>query len=146
MLDNTTTASTTPLGQMLADFVERVPGVVASLLVTADGLVSEYAGPEEWDADTLAAGVSGIASLAAGMFPGASGRMLQTVVEHEDGALFVMRADGPTQMPGMVGALLAVRSTPEADPQVVGYEMGQWIDGMRAHLRDRVRSAPQPVL
>ncbi|MEU2086609.1 roadblock/LC7 domain-containing protein [Streptomyces albus] len=140
------TDHTTVLGQMLADFVDRVPGVVASVLVTADGLISECAGLTEEEADTMAAGISGIASLSKGVFLEAPGQVQQTVIEHDAGTLFIMRADGPTQMPGMVGAVLAVRCTPQADPGVVGYAMGQWIGSMREHLQDHVRSAPPSAL
>ncbi|MFE6412218.1 roadblock/LC7 domain-containing protein [Streptomyces sp. NPDC057837] len=130
------------LGQMLADFVDRVPGVAAAVLVTADGLVNQYAGLSETDADTIAAGISGIASLSSGIFLGAPGRVQQTAVEHDSGTFFIMRADGPEQVPNMVGALLAVRTSSTADPGVVGYEMLQWIDRMRTHLQDPVRTTP----
>ncbi|MGW6145497.1 roadblock/LC7 domain-containing protein [Streptomyces sp. NPDC055140] len=130
------------LGQMLADFVDRVPGVVASVLVTSDGLVTEFHGLSVTDADTLAAGVSGLASLASGVFLKAPGQVQQTAIEHDSGALFIMRADGPEQVPNMVGALLAVRTSTAADAGLVGYEMIQWIERMRAHLLNPVRTAP----
>ncbi|WP_327357726.1 roadblock/LC7 domain-containing protein [Streptomyces sp. NBC_01304] len=132
------------LGQMLADFGERIPGVTGSVLVTADGLVHEYAGIEEIDADRLAAGVSGIAALVKGIFQGMPGQVQQTVMEHDGGSLFIMRADGPEQVRNMVGAVLAVRTNPTADASLVGYEMLQWIDRMRTHLHNPVRSTESP--
>ncbi|WP_369362153.1 roadblock/LC7 domain-containing protein [Streptomyces sp. CG4] len=135
------TDSLSALGQMLAGFVDRVSGVAASVLVTSDGLVSEYAGLSETDADTLAAAVSGLASLSSGVFLDAPGQVQQTAIEHDSGTLFIMRADGPKQVPDMVGALLAVRTSSTADVGVVGYEMRQWIGRMREHLLNPVRSA-----
>jgi predicted regulator of Ras-like GTPase activity (Roadblock/LC7/MglB family) len=140
MSQHTTELST--LGQMLADFVDRVPGVTASVLVTSDGLINEFHGLSETDADTLAAAVSGIAALSSGVFLDAPGQVQQTAVEHDSGTLVIMRADGPEQVPNMVGALLAVRTSSTADAGVVGYEMLQWIDRMRAHLQNPVRSTP----
>ncbi|MFD7615551.1 roadblock/LC7 domain-containing protein [Streptomyces sp. NPDC059802] len=136
------TTELTALGQLLADFVNRVPGVEVAVLVTSDGLAKEHAGLSDKDADRLAAGVSGLASLSSGVFDGAPGKVQQTAIEHDSGALFIMRADGPHTVPHMIGALLAVRTTATADMGAVGYEMRQWIEQMYAHLLDPVRSAP----
>ncbi|WP_435059237.1 roadblock/LC7 domain-containing protein [Streptomyces sp. bgisy060] len=139
------TKELSPLGQMLADFVDHTPGAVASVLVTSDGLVDEFHGLPEEGADTLAAAVSGIASLANGVFRDAPGEVQQSVVEHDSGTLFVMRAKVPPQVKSKVGSLLAVLTNETADAGVVGYEMLQWIERMHEHLLNPVRTATRPV-
>src|SRR5439155_25099972 len=85
---------TTPqdLGWLLANFADRVPGVAHAIAVSADGLLLASSRDLPRDrADQLSAIASGLVSLtqgAARCFEG--GAVLQTVVEMDNGFLFLM--------------------------------------------------------
>ena len=84
--------STQDLGWLLANFADRVPGVAHAIAVSADGLLLAASRDLPRDrADQLAAIASGLVSLtqgAARCFEG--GAVLQTVVEMDNGFLFLM--------------------------------------------------------
>src|SRR3979409_1451740 len=84
--------STQDLGWLLANFADRVPGVAHAIAVSADGLLLAASRDLPRDrADQLAAISSGLVSLtqgAARCFEG--GAVLQTVVEMDNGFLFLM--------------------------------------------------------
>src|SRR3954469_5609183 len=84
--------STQDLGWLLANFADRVPGVAHAIAVSADGLLLAASRDLPRDrADQLAAIASGLVSLtqgAARCFEG--GAELQTVVEMDNGFLFLM--------------------------------------------------------
>src|SRR3978361_1143637 len=84
--------STQDLGWLLANFADRVPGVAHAIAVSADGLLLAASRDlPRARADQLAAIASGLVSLtqgAARCFEG--GAVLQTVVEMDNGFLFLM--------------------------------------------------------
>ena len=99
--------STQDLGWLLANFADRVPGVAHAIAVSADGLLLASSRDLPRDrADQLAAIASGLVSLtqgAARCFEG--GAVLQTVVEMDNGFLFLMSISD-----GSSFAVLAARS------------------------------------
>ena len=109
--------STQDLGWLLANFADRVPGVAHAIAVSADGLLLAASRDLPRDrADQLSAISSGLVSLtqgAARCFEG--GAVLQTVVEMDNGFLFLMSISD-----GSSFAVLAARS---CDVGQVGYEM-----------------------
>ncbi|MFD8339872.1 roadblock/LC7 domain-containing protein [Streptomyces solisilvae] len=130
----------TPLYQMgwLADrFVERVPGVTKTLLGTRDGLpLLASSNMHKDEAATVAANISGMFALACGI-PGPDGQSppaKQILMERPDCQLFVMvagrgQAAAFSHHPeehrgGSVDTVLAGFAEPDAEPGVIGYEMG----------------------
>ena len=99
--------TTQDLGWLLANFADRVPGVAHAVAVSADGLLLAASRDLPRDrADQLAAIASGLVSLtqgAARCFEG--GAVLQTVVEMDNGFLFLMSISD-----GSSFAVLAARS------------------------------------
>ena len=99
--------TTQDLGWLLANFADRVPGVAHAVAVSADGLLLASSRDLPRDrADQLAAISSGLVSLtqgAARCFEG--GAVLQTVVEMDNGFLFLMSISD-----GSSFAVLAARS------------------------------------
>ena len=99
--------STQDLSWLLANFADRVPGVAHAIAVSADGLLLAASRDLPRDrADQLAAIASGLVSLtqgAARCFEG--GAVLQTVVEMDNGFLFLMSISD-----GSSFAVLAARS------------------------------------
>src|ERR1700759_2420224 len=117
------------LDWLVTRFTREVPGVAHALLVSVDGLpiaASEHLPRER--ADQLAAGASGLASLATGaaqLFEG--GQVLQSVVEMENGYLLLMRVGD--------GSHLATLATTAGDIGQIGYG--------RAVLGERVGNVVQ---
>ncbi len=105
------------LNFLLANFVQKVPGVVDAVVVSADGLLMAMSeGLGRAGADQLAAVSSGLTSLtdgAARCFGG--GNVNQIVVELDGGfMLFMAISDGSS---------LAVLADESCDIGVTGYEM-----------------------
>lgn len=124
------------LDWLLEGFCGRVPGAEGAVLLSSDGLGKAWHAMSKDDADTLAAVVSGIYSLAKGVGklqgkPGAGVR--QVVTELSSGFLFVMGAGQ--------GSSLGVLCSPEADYGVVGYEMNQLVESVAEHLATAVRTS-----
>ncbi|GAA2505759.1 hypothetical protein Ahu01nite_042640 [Winogradskya humida] len=126
--------STQDLGWLLANFADRVPGVAHAIAVSADGLLLAASRDLPRDrADQLAAIASGLVSLtqgAARCFEG--GAVLQTVVEMDNGFLFLMSISD-----GSSFAVLAARS---CDVGQVGYEMALLVD----RVGEALTPAPRP--
>ena len=105
------------LNWVISNFVERVPGVSHTIVVSADGLlIAASEGLARDRADQLAAVASGLASLtqgAARIFEG--GAVTQTVVEMARGFLYVMAISD--------GSVMATLASPESDMGLIGYEM-----------------------
>jgi predicted regulator of Ras-like GTPase activity (Roadblock/LC7/MglB family) len=122
-------------GWLVNDFAERVPGVAHAVVVSADGLLLTASNRLPLDrADQLAAVASGLVSLtqgAARCFEG--GAVLQTVVEMDNGFLFLMSISD-----GSSFAVLAARS---CDVGQVGYEMALLVDRVGEALTPAPRSA-----
>ena len=131
------------LNWLVTNFVERVPSVAHSIVVSADGLPLAFSKGFPADrADQLAAITSGLTSLtqgAARVFEG--GPVTQTVVEMKAGLLFVMTISG--------GSSLAVLASAECDMGLVAYEMALLVGqagrtltpGMRAGFRSEGKRA-----
>jgi uncharacterized protein len=124
--------TTTNLGWLLNDFVDRVPGATNAIVVSADGLLlAVSAGIDRETGDQLAAVTSGITSLTSGaarFFR--AGSVNEVIVEMSEGFLFVM-AIGE-------GSALAVITRGSVDIGLVAYEM--------ALLVARARDALAPAL
>ncbi|MCM2393617.1 roadblock/LC7 domain-containing protein [Streptomyces albipurpureus] len=121
---------------LLDAFVQRVGHQARAILATRDGLTQCYSGLERDAAHSLGALVSGVNSLgngAADILAMPSGRVRQTVIEHDGFLLFVTSAGE--------GTLLAVATTPEARAGVVGHEMGQLVRSVGEHLNSSDRNA-----
>ena len=110
-------SSTQDLGWLLANFADRVPGVAHAVAVSADGLLLSASRDLPRDrADQLSAIASGLVSLTQGAsrcFEG--GAVLQTVVEMDNGFLFLMSISD--------GSVLSVVAEATCDVGLVGYEM-----------------------
>jgi predicted regulator of Ras-like GTPase activity (Roadblock/LC7/MglB family) len=110
------------LNWLITNFVERVPSVAHSIVVSADGLPLAFSEGFPTDrVDQLAAVTSGLTSLtqgAARVFEG--GPVTQTVVEMERGLLLVMAISN--------GSSLAVLASTECDMGLVAYEMALLVE------------------
>ncbi len=124
---------------LVNSFVERVPGVVHTVAVSSDGLLIAFS--RELDraaADQLSALASGLCSLAQGTadhFGG--GRVSQTIVEMENGFLFVTSIRD--------GSILAVLAELDSNVDLVGYEMAMLVartgDALTPALRAELQAA-----
>jgi predicted regulator of Ras-like GTPase activity (Roadblock/LC7/MglB family) len=128
------------LNWLVTSFVKKVPGVIHTIVVSADGLL--IAVSEDLDratADQLAAVASGLSSLtqgAARYFGG--GRVNQTVVEMDKGFLFIMSVSD--------GSCLAVLSTLSCDIGLIGYEMALLVARAGDVLTPALRAELQAAL
>lgn len=128
------------LNWLITNFVERVPGVAHTIVVSSDGLLLAVSEGFPRDrADQLAAVTSGLSSLtqgAARVFEG--GMVTQTVVEMERGYLFIMAISD--------GSCLAVMASVGCDIGLVGYEMALLVERAGAVLTPALRSELQGAL
>ncbi len=121
------------LDWLLSNFAREVPGVSHAVLVSVDGLLvaaSEHLPPER--ADQFAAVSSGLASLAAGaaqLFEG--GRVLQSVVEMQNGYLLLMRVGDGSQLAALAAA--------SGDIGQIGYEMAVLVERVGAVVQSARR-------
>lgn len=128
------------LNWLIDNFVERVPGVAHTIVVSSDGLLLAISeGFPKDRADQLAAVTSGLSSLtqgAARIFE--AGAVTQTVIEMEMGFLFVMSISD--------GSCLAVLASVECDMGLVGYEMTLLVERtgrvLTPALRQELQGAP----
>jgi len=127
-------------GWLVDDFVNRVPGVAHSVVVSADGLLltaSAYLPRDR--ADQLAAVAAGLISLtqgAARCFE--AGQVVQTVVEMERGIVLLMAINA--------GSCLAVLASTNCDIGLVGYEMTLLVDRVGQALTPQLRAELQGSL
>jgi predicted regulator of Ras-like GTPase activity (Roadblock/LC7/MglB family) len=116
------------LSWLLNDLVARVHDIDKAVILTRDGLVTGAShGLSREDAEHLAAVAAGVQSLARGAgrhFGG--GRVRQTIVEMENGFLFVTAAGE--------GSCLAVLTPATADVGLVAYEMAVLVKRVGPHL------------
>ncbi|ADP84160.1 Roadblock/LC7 family protein [Pseudofrankia inefficax] len=128
------------LNWLINNFVDRVPGVAHTVVVSADGLLLAVSDGFPRDrADQLAAVSSGLVSLtqgAARVFE--AGMVTQTVVEMEHGFLFIMAISD--------GASMAVLAAPSCDIGLVGYEMALLVSRAKAVLTPALRQELQGTL
>jgi hypothetical protein len=125
------------LSWLLTKFVEGVPSVAHSVVVSSDGLplaCSQGFPPDR--VDQLAAVTSGLISLtqgAARVFEG--GSVTQTVVEMQRGLLIVMSISD--------GSALAVLAAADCDIGLVAYEMTLLVERVGQALTPQIRRALQ---
>ncbi|GGX66331.1 roadblock/LC7 domain-containing protein [Streptomyces hiroshimensis] len=116
------------LDWMLDDLTERIEHIRHALVLSNDGLVTgASASLQREDAEHLAAVASGLHSLAKGtgrQFR--AGRVRQTMVEFDEGVLFVTAAGD--------GSCLCVLGGAEADIGQIGYEMTLLVNRVGEHL------------
>ncbi len=127
-------------GWLVDDFVNRVPGVAHSVVVSADGLLHTASAYLPRDrADQLAAVASGLISLtqgAARCFE--AGQVVQTVVEMERGIVLLMSINA--------GSCLAVLASTNCDIGLVGYEMTLLVERVGQVLTPQLRAELQGSL
>jgi predicted regulator of Ras-like GTPase activity (Roadblock/LC7/MglB family) len=121
-------ALNTGLDWLLDDLTERISSVRHALVLSTDGLVTANSQTlDKADAEHLAAVASGLQSLAKGSGTQfGTGRVRQTMIEFEEGLLFVTSAGE--------GSLLCVLTGPETDVGAVAYEMTLLVNRVGEHL------------
>lgn len=121
-------ALTTELDWLLNDLTQRMPSVRHALVLSNDGLVSGSSqGIKSQDAERLAAVSSGLNSLAKGTGQHfGAGQVRQTMIEFEEGVLFVTAAGE--------GSCLCVLGAAEADIGQISYEMTLLVSRVGEHL------------
>ena len=126
------------LDWLLDDLALRVAEVRHAVVLSNDGLaVGASGGLRREDADHLAAVASGFHSLAKGTGRHfGAGAVRQTMVEMDDGFLFVAAAGD--------GSCLAVLSAVTADIGLVAYEMALLVKRVGEHLYSAPRAATHP--
>jgi predicted regulator of Ras-like GTPase activity (Roadblock/LC7/MglB family) len=128
------------LNWLITNFVDRVPGVAHTVVVSSDGLLLAVSDGFPRDrADQLAAVASGLSSLTAGaarIFEG--GSVTQTVVEMVRGFLFVMAISD--------GSALAVLASSDCDMGLIGYEMALLVERAGDVLTPALRAELQSSL
>lgn len=127
-------ALNTGLDWLLDDLTKRVDAVRHALVLSNDGLVTGSSHElERDDAEHLAAVSSGLHSLARGSGQHfEAGRVRQTMIEYEEGVLFVTAAGD--------GSCLCVLAGAEADVGQVAYEMTLLVNRVGEHLGLTVRN------
>lgn len=123
------------LDWLLDDLVRRVAEVRHAVVLSGDGLaVGNSTTLSREDAEHLAAVASGFHSLAKGAGRHfRAGGVRQTMVEMDDGLLFVAAAGD--------GSCLAVLSAATADMGLVAYEMARLVTRVGEHLYTAPRRA-----
>ncbi|HZG03871.1 MAG TPA: roadblock/LC7 domain-containing protein [Streptomyces sp.] len=121
-------ALSSELDWLLNDLTQRVSSVRHALVLSTDGLVTGASqGLERSEAEHLAAVSSGLHSLARGTGEHFHvGRARQTVIEFEEGMLFVTAAGD--------GSCLCVLASAEADMGQIAYEMTLLVNRVGEHL------------
>ncbi|ARF58729.1 MULTISPECIES: roadblock/LC7 domain-containing protein [Streptomyces] len=121
------------LDWLLDDLTKRVEKVRHAMVLSNDGLVTGASQAlEKADAEHLAAVASGLHSLAKGSgLHFRAGRVRQTMVEFDDGMLFVTAAGD--------GSCLCVLAGADADMGQIAYEMTLLVNRVGEHLGVAVR-------
>jgi predicted regulator of Ras-like GTPase activity (Roadblock/LC7/MglB family) len=125
------------LDWLLDDLVLRVAHITKAVILSQDGIALGASRTlDRDDAEHLAALAAGFQSLAKGAgqhFGG--GAVRQTIIEMEDGFLFVTAAGS--------GTCLAVLARRDADLGLVAYEMALLVRRTGEHIRVNTRAAAQ---
>lgn len=126
-------ALNTGLDWLLDDLTKRISSVRHALVLSTDGLVTGNSQElDREDAEHLAAVSSGLHSLAKGSGQHfKAGRVRQTMIEFDEGVLFVTAAGD--------GSCLCVLAGAEADIGQVAYEMTLLVNRVGEHLGLAVR-------
>jgi predicted regulator of Ras-like GTPase activity (Roadblock/LC7/MglB family) len=121
-------------GWLLDNFVQSVPGVQHTLVVSADGLLMAMSNElDRTSGDQLAAVVAGLSSLTRGAARQLqSGEVRQSIVEMDATFLFLMSVSD--------GSVLAVVADSAADAGVIGYEMALLVTRTEATLTPQLIS------
>ncbi|WKX68729.1 roadblock/LC7 domain-containing protein [Streptomyces sp. P1-3] len=116
------------LDWLLDDLTERIEHIRHALVLSNDGLVTGASSSlVRQDAEHLAAVSSGLHSLAKGSGQHfGTGQVRQTMVEYEEGVLFVTAAGD--------GSCLCVLGGPESDVGQIAYEMALLVNRVGEHL------------
>jgi predicted regulator of Ras-like GTPase activity (Roadblock/LC7/MglB family) len=122
------------LDWLLEELVAQVPAITHAVVLSGDGLpVGTSKELSRDDGERFAAIASGFHSLAKGAGRHfRAGRVVQTLVELEDGFLFVVAAGE--------GSCLAVFSDVGVDVGLVAYEMARLVKRVGAHLGTPARN------
>lgn len=124
----------TDLDWLLGNLVAAVPGATSALLLSADGLPAARHGLDDEYADKLAAMASGMCSIARNIGRVFSGSgLLRQIVTELDGLILFVSAAGSN-------SVLAVLTTRNADPGVVGHEMTQMVKSVAPFLSSQPRT------
>lgn len=111
--------------RLIADFAERVPGVLRAAVVTSDGLLVAASGRAQPDRlgqlSAITAGLTSLASAAARIF--GAGAVTQALVTMARGTIVIMAIDQASS--------LAVLATATADLDTVAYEMTMLVEEAR---------------
>ncbi|WP_306371324.1 roadblock/LC7 domain-containing protein [Nocardiopsis sp. CC223A] len=122
---------------LLEGLLERTPGTRHALVLSRDGLkLCHTPGLGKDSADHLAAIAAGVQSLAHSAsieFGDGAGGVRQAMAEFYGGLLFIVEAGA--------GAHLAVITSPEADPGLVGHNMNELVEQLGEHLSTPPRAA-----
>jgi hypothetical protein len=127
------------LNWLIQNFVDQVPKVAHTVVVSSDGLLLAVSDGFPRDrADQLAAVACGLSSLTQGsarIFEG--GAVTQTIVEMKRGFMFVMEISD--------GSVMAVLAAPDCDMGLIGYQMTLLVertgDVLTPALREELQSA-----
>ncbi|MET7426793.1 roadblock/LC7 domain-containing protein [Dactylosporangium sp. NPDC005555] len=132
MVQEPTTAG--DLTWLLQDLVTRVAEVRHAVVLSADGLRVASSQDIQRDlAEHVSASASGLQSLARSVSPLFKlGLLRQTVLEFDDGYVFVIAAGN--------GTCLAVISGPNTDMGIVAYEMEMLVQRVTEHLATQPRA------
>jgi uncharacterized protein len=137
---STMSSAATNVNWLVANFVERVPGVSEAVVVSSDGLPMALSGGLDRDAAdrfaAVASGLIGLAYGAAGRFGG--GRVNEIIIEMEHAFLFVTGVSD--------GSCLAVVADADCDVGLVGYEMAVLVDKTGPFLTPELRAELQSTL
>ncbi|AXK31953.1 roadblock/LC7 domain-containing protein [Streptomyces armeniacus] len=129
-------ALNTGLDWLLDDLTQRISFIRHALVLSNDGLVTaKNQELDRSDAEHLAAVASGLHSLAKGSGEHfASGRVRQTMIEFDEGVLFVTAAGD--------GSCLCVLAGGDADIGQIAYEMTLLVNRVGEHLGVGTRNLP----
>ncbi|WP_338692957.1 roadblock/LC7 domain-containing protein [Streptomyces sp. Q6] len=128
-------AQTQDLDWLLADFAARVPGTTGAILATSDGVLRHRHALDGVPAERLSAIVTGLCSMGGGLAASVQagvGDVEQIVVQCAGGLLFVAKAGE--------NGVLGVLTTKNADPGIIGYEIGLLVRSVHGHLGTPART------
>ncbi|WP_241990085.1 MULTISPECIES: roadblock/LC7 domain-containing protein [unclassified Streptomyces] len=124
---------------LLREFATDTTGVTHVVLLSRDGLRLLDSEVDRGWADSLAASVSGLASLAGG-FTGPGGRRCparQVLIERDDCLIFVRNAGRSSafdNQPGGVDTILAVVAAVDSDAHTIGFSMGRLVGRLAPYM------------
>jgi predicted regulator of Ras-like GTPase activity (Roadblock/LC7/MglB family) len=123
------------LAWLLRGLGDEVPAIRGSVLLSADGMLKAAHGFDRTSAEQMAALASSLFSItrSAGTRFDGSNEVRQVVAELRSSQLFISWAG--------FNSVLAVMTSADADPAVVGFEMARLIRAVRPFLHTAARPA-----